>query len=132
MKTRLAITISAFAFQSATAFAGPSSYVCSIEGFQVAPGPNAESLEWVGELATQTTVAIDRATGLVIHPVIGNTGFVQVTLMHRGSDTTSFRSIADSGSGGNARYYEVLEFTEGSEKPFVAIAEGIAYWGSCQ
>ncbi len=121
----------ALAIQLTSASAGPSSYVCQILGFQVAPGPNSDDLQWVGDLAMKTSVAIDRNTGRVIHPSIGNTSFQQVILLNRGSAGWSFKSIADSGNGGNVRYYEVQEFAEGPNKPFVAIADGIAYWGTC-
>jgi hypothetical protein len=111
--------------------AGGGSYVCEIDGFQLPPAQDAELLEWVGELAMETTVAIDRETGRVIHPVIGNTSFNDITVLNRGSGSWSFKALADSGDGGHVRYYEVSEYVESAEKPFVVVADGIAFWGTC-
>jgi hypothetical protein len=78
------------------------------------PGSNTKNREWVGETAMETTVAIDRATGRVIHPIIGNTSFNYVTLLNEGSALAwSFKALADSGAGGNVRYYEVHEHVLG-------------------
>lgn len=111
--------------------AGPSSYVCQIASFKT-PGTNTESREWVGETAMETTVAIDRGTGRVIHPVIGNTSFNNVTLLNEGSASWGFKALADSGEGGHVRYYEVHEYDEGAVKAFLAVADGIAFFGECR
>ena len=111
--------------------AGPSSYVCQITDFKI-PGANTENREWVGETAMETAVAIDRETGRVIHPVIGNTSFNSVTLLNEGSDSWGFKALADSGEGGHIRYYEVHEYDEGAVKPFLAVADGIVFFGECR
>jgi len=80
----------------------------------------------------ETTVAIDRKTGRVIHPVIGNTSFNYVTLLNEGSDSWSFKVLADSGKGGHVRYYEVHEYDEGAAKPFLAVSDGIVFAGECR
>ncbi len=76
----------------------------------------------------EDTVAIDRVTGRVIHPVIGNTSFNNVTLLNEGSASWGFKAIADSGEGGHIRYYEVHEYDEGASKAFLAVADGIAFF----
>ncbi|WBU58729.1 hypothetical protein [Paracoccus sediminicola] len=111
--------------------AGPSSYICQFTNFKI-PGTNTENREWVGEKAMETTVAIDRITGRVIHPVIGNTSFSNVTLLNEGSASWGFKALADSGEGGHVRYYEVQEYDEGDVKTFLAIADGIAFFGECR
>ena len=111
--------------------AGPSSYVCDITDFRI-PGTNTENREWVGETAMETTVAIDRRTGRVIHPVIGNTSFNNVTLLNEGSASWGFKAFSDSGEGGNVRYYEVHEYDESAVKTFLAVADGIAFFGECR
>lgn len=80
----------------------------------------------------ETTVAIDRDTGRVIHPTIGNTVFPVITVLNRGSDQWSFKVMADSGEGGHVRFYEVHEYVEGTVKPLVAVVDGIAFWGTCR
>ena len=113
--------------------AGPTSYVCEITGFQIPPAPDAELREWVGKEAMKTTVAIDRMTGRIIHPVIGNTSFTHVTLLNRGSRLAwNFKALADSGDGGHVRYYEVHETVPDPKKTFLAVADGIAFWGTCE
>lgn len=111
--------------------AGLSSYVCEITDFRI-PGTDTENEEWVGEAAMETTVAIDRKTGRVIHPTIGNTSFNNVTLLNEGSASWAFKSFADSGEGGHIRYYEVHEYDEGPVKTFLAVASGIAFFGECR
>lgn len=111
--------------------AGLSSYVCQITDFKI-PGENTKNREWIGEAAMETTVAIDRRTGRVIHPVIGNTSFNSVTLLNEGSASWGFKALADSGEGGHIRYYEVHEYDEGAIKSFLAVADGIAFFGECR
>lgn len=111
--------------------AGQSSYVCQITDFQI-PDKNIENMDWVGETAMETTVAIDRKTGRVVHPVIGNTSFNSVTLLNEGSRSWAFKALADSGQGGHIRYYEVHEQDEGAVKTFLAVADGIAFFGECR
>ena len=113
--------------------AGPSSYICQITDYKV-PGSNinVKNSEWVGEAAMETTVAIDRKTGRVIHPVIGNTSFNNVTLLNEGSASWGFKAFADSGAGGHVRYYEVHEYDVGAVKAFLAVADGIAFLGECR
>jgi hypothetical protein len=41
----------------------------------MAPPGGFDYAEWIGENAKETTVAIDRQTGIVIHPTIGNAQF---------------------------------------------------------
>lgn len=111
--------------------AGPSTYICQITDFKI-PGTNTEDREWLGETAMETTFAIDRKTGRVIHPVIGSTSFNNVILLNEGSASWSFKAFADSGDGGNIRYYEVHEYDEGAAKPFLAVSDGIAFFGKCR
>jgi len=111
--------------------AGPSSYVCQITDFKI-PGTNTDGREWVGKTATETTVTINRRTGRVIHPIIGNTNFNNVTLLNEGSASWGFKALADSGEGGHVRYYEVHEYDEGAVKAFLAVADGIAFFGECR
>ena len=80
----------------------------------------------------ETTVAIDRGTGRVIHPVIGSTSFNSVTVLNKGSASWGFKALADSGEGGHIRYYEVREYNEGAVKPFLAVADGMAFFGECR
>tara|TARA_R110002049_G_scaffold306707_1_gene505645 strand:+ start:2209 stop:2595 length:387 start_codon:yes stop_codon:yes gene_type:complete len=110
--------------------AGISSYICEITDFKM-PGADTENREWLGETAMKTSVAIDRRTGRVIHPVIGNTSFNNVTLLNEGSASWSFKVFADSGEGGNVRYYEVHEYDPGATKAFLAVSDGIAFIGEC-
>lgn len=111
--------------------AGPSSYTCSIENFH-SPSSMSKSFDWIGQQAMKSQVGIDRNTGRVIHPVIGNTSFNEVTLLNRGSANWSFKALADSGNGGNVRYYEVHEYSDGAAKPFLAVADGLIYFGWCE
>lgn len=110
--------------------AGPSNYVCQITSFEI-PGTKTSDREWVGETAMETTVAIDRRTGRAVHPVIGNTSFNNVTLLNEGSQSWGFKALADSGEGGHVRYYEVQEYEKGAVKTFLAVADGIAFFGEC-
>ncbi|MFG6552462.1 hypothetical protein [Sulfitobacter sp. 1A16808] len=109
---------------------GPSSYICEITDFNI-PGGDVENREWVGEAAMETTVAIDRKTGRVIHPTIGNASFTNVTVLNEGSPSWGFKVLADSGNGGHIRYYEVHEHDVGATKAFLAVSDGIAFIGRC-
>lgn len=114
-----------------TVEAGPTSYVCELSGFQIVSGQLDETLQWVGENALRTSLAIDRITGRVIHPSVGSTGFKDVTVLNPGSSDWSFKAVASSVDGGWVRYYEVKEYEEGLTKGFVLVADGHAYWGTC-
>jgi hypothetical protein len=113
-------------------FAGPTCYSYEIEGFEIPPAEGSEQLEWVGINAIKTTVGIDRMTGRVIHPSFGNTSYDEINLLNSGSTDWSFKVVADDGDGGWVRYYEVSEYKLGLVKPFLAVADGILYWGSCR
>jgi hypothetical protein len=124
----------AVALLPSTGNAGPFSYVCQIEGFQAPPGQDTEGSRYFGEMAMGTPLNIDRDTGRVIHPVIGNESYhtADVTLINRGSEGWSFKAIAGAEFSGHIRYYEVHEYEDGPDKPFLAVADGVAYWGTCR
>ncbi|MEJ8563418.1 hypothetical protein QTO30_20775 [Yoonia sp. GPGPB17] len=82
--------------------------------------------------AQRTAMTIDRETGRVIHSSLGNTSFNHIMILNSGSSDWSFKVIADSGQGGNIRYYEVAEYVEGPDKPLLVVADGGSYWGMCQ
>ena len=111
--------------------AGTTNYVCKITDFK-SPGEDNEDKHWIGEIAKESMVAIDRATGLVDHPVIGNVSFRNTVLLNKGSSSWNFKVISDSGNGGHVRSYEVHEIDEGVSKGFVAISDGTAFIGSCR
>ena len=61
--------------------AGPYSYICEITDYALLPAlPGllgaSGNIEPFGEDAKEDSVAIDRRTGIVIHPLIGNTNFL--------------------------------------------------------
>jgi hypothetical protein len=126
------VAAAAMAIFPSLSTAGPTSYSCEIEGFKISPAEGSEQLEWVGMNAMKTTVGIDRMSGRVIHPSIGNTSFNEIKLLNSGSSDWSFKVVADDGNGGWVRYHEVKEYWLGLDKPFLAVAEGILYWGSCR
>jgi hypothetical protein len=126
------VAAAAMAIFPSLSTAGPTSYSCEIEGFKIPPAEGSEQLEWVGINAMKTTVGIDRMTGRVIHPSIGNTSFNEINLLNFGSSDWSFKVVADDGEGGWVRYYEVEEYSASVQKPFLAVADGILYWGSCR
>ena len=86
--------------------AGPSSYYSEIEEFRLV---DEVSSGHFAQEAMSSPIAIDRKTGRVVHPWVGNTSFLEVILINRGSDSWSFRSVAHSGPAGPAAYYEVKE-----------------------
>jgi hypothetical protein len=106
--------------------AGPTSYICTISGYHV-----TEDREDWAEMMKKWTIAVDRRTGSTIHPSLGNTSYNYFTLLNSGSDSYSFREIADSGHGGSVKYMTVEEYAETAEKPFVVIDNGDTYWGKC-
>jgi hypothetical protein len=120
-----------------SARAASSSYICTIETYQY-PGDENPGDRYLGELALETTVAIDRRTGATIHPVLGNTSFRKTTVLNAGSNDWSFKVLSESGTGsgapvgGHVIYVEVEEWAEGFRKPFLAVAQGIAFLGYCE
>jgi hypothetical protein len=139
MKTVLAVAAAAASLtaQLGAAEAAPFSYICTVQSYHDPEGPNDGS-DWLGKMAMETTVAIDRRTGAIIHPVLGNTGYRKTTVLDFGGEEWSFKVLSESGHlpndppiGGNTLYVEVEEFDEGFQKPFVAIQGGTAYLGYC-
>lgn len=117
------------------ATAGPFSYICEIEGFLVPPGQETEGSQYLGKTVMETPfLDIDRDTGRVAHPLIGNESYFaeDVTLIDRGSERWSFKAIAGTEVAGHVRYYEVHEYVDGPDKPLLAVADGVAYWGTCR
>jgi len=114
------------------AFAGSTSYICSIEGFHVPDHLGDAVAEMRFKDAQRTALTIDRETGRVTHSSLGNTSFNHIRILNFGSSDWSFKVIADSGQGGNIRYYEVAEYVEGQDKPLLVVADGGSYWGMCQ
>jgi hypothetical protein len=111
-----------------SANAGPISYICTITEFSMY---GDEDREWTAKRAMEQTIAVDRRTGAVIHPVIATSEYHNVRVLNFGDDNWSFKLFADSGEGQHTIYIEVREFYEGEKKPFVAVQDGIAYTGFC-
>lgn len=133
------LTVAAQAVTSLFLIASPLnaalySYICTVEAVH---SPEGE-VDAYGTLAQETTVAIDRRTGAIIHPVIGNTTYRTTTVLEYGSEDWSFRVLSESGTasddptGGNVVYAEVAEYKEGFRKPFLAVKDGVAYMGYCE
>ena len=118
---------------SESAMGGPFSYRCTIENYFVANQPGKR--EWVAQQAMKSEVIVDRRTGRVFHPAIGNEYFENVIVLDKGSSEWSFKSLAfvqsEQTGGSFVRYIEVYEFEEGEVKRFMAVAEGITYSGVC-
>jgi hypothetical protein len=117
--------------------AAPFSYICAIEAFH-GHMDDEERVNFLGNLAMKTTVAIDRRTGALIHPVVGNTSYRTTTVLADGDESSAFKLLSESGtapdelSGGNIIYAEVEEYAKGARKPFLLIDSGIAYFGYCE
>lgn len=112
---------------------GTTSYICQI--IRTASLIPDETSKWFADEAKKNTAAIDRKTGRVIHPVIGNTNFAAIEVIHAGSSQNSFKALAQTlpGRRGNfVRYYEVREFHEGFQKPFLAVVDSTVYFGTCR
>lgn len=84
----------------------PSSTCCEIEEYR--PADEASSGHFAQE-AMSSPIAMHRITGRVVHPWVGNTSFLEVILINRGSNTWSFRSVTRNGPAGPAAYYEMKE-----------------------
>ena len=116
--------------------AGPNTYTCTIEGWHTS---NPEAFNYIFESAQHETIQVNRDTGQVFHSRLGNTSFNQIHLLNRGSRDWSFKVFSDSGrqlfgqgnSGGTTHYFEVHEFVESREKPFIGVDEGFVFWGTC-
>lgn len=127
-------TAGAFLLAAACAlpvWAGPTSYICTITDFLGPPGMPIGT----AEMAAETTLAIDRITGRVIHPILGNTSFPFIEVIDPGSDEWSFKVFARSAADGphmHVWYYQVDEYETGLVKPFLAVGEGFAFVGSCE
>lgn len=111
--------------------AGPVSYSCEIEGFRGTVGHPEVSQAWA-ELHADTTIAIDRTTGQVIHPGLGNINFDSINLIHPGDDERSFAAVAVAGGGNTVFFYEVQEWVESDQKPFTIVGRFNVYWGNCR
>jgi len=117
--------------------AAPYSYICTVEAYH-GPKDDEGLVDYLGNLAMETTVAIDRRTGAIIHPILGNTTYRTTTVLNYGNESWAFRVLSESGttqddpSGGHIVYAEVAEYAEGFRKPFLAVDRGIAYFGYCE
>ena len=119
---------------STSAGAGLTSYTCTIEGFNtIAP----ESNQWLLEESQSETIQVDRRTGQVYHSRLGNSMMRNIYLLNEGDGDWSFKVFADSGrgpnniAGGSTHYFQVDEFIQSFTKPFIAVSNGMAFWGSC-
>jgi hypothetical protein len=125
--------------QLSAAAAAPFSYICTIQSYHNPEGPTA-GVVFFGELAMETTMAIDRRTGAIIHPVLGNTAYRKTTVLDFGDKEWSFKALSESGHnpnepnpiGGNTVYIEVAEFTDAIQKPFIVVQSGTVYLGYCE
>ncbi|SMX25242.1 hypothetical protein [Boseongicola aestuarii] len=123
----------ALLFLPGIGLAGPSTYTCEISDYREIDGDTDNSL---AEFAMESSVAIDRATGLVIHPTLGNSVYDKVELLSFGSSGWSFRAVAITegfdGKGGPGAYYEVKEWEDGPKKPMVIVDGGVVFFGECE
>ena len=131
----IALIVAASAFCSAVQAAGLS-YVCEVTDFLIPPG-QSKNAKWMAEVAAEVkgkTVTIDRQTGHVIGPVLGNSFFPRKEVLDFGSEDWSYDSIALSAGPEHftVNFYQVKEFHQGLEKPFLAVVDGTAYVGTCR
>ncbi len=112
------------------AHGAPDSYYCEVISHQAPPQKGGEDLEWVGETAKEQAFTIDRKTGRVIHPVLGNANALERIILTSGDSSSRFRLLSRWPSG-EGMYVEVQEFEEGPRKPFIAVLDMRAYFGFC-
>jgi hypothetical protein len=86
----------------------------------------------------ETLLVVDRKTGRVDHPTLGNM-YMDVTLLDHGTSEWGFKLLSESKKNGGAPvggrhtvYIEVREFENSIDKPLAIIAGGILYWGTCR
>lgn len=135
-KLAIGAILACFLFTASRAFAGAETYVCQIYGFN-APSTD-EGGAYIGKMAMDAVLVIDRKTGRVSHPTLGNT-YMDVTLLDYGTSDWGFKLISESKKNGGAPsggrhvlYIEVKEFEGSREKPLAIISEGVVYWGACK
>ena len=120
---------------SSPSVAATNYYICNIEGWH---STQPDVFRQLYARYMIEPIGVDRDTGEVTHVVFGNTSFNNVYLLNRGSQEWSFKVFADSGRtlmgeenyGGHTHYLEVHEFAAG-DKPFIGVADGTTFWGSC-
>jgi len=125
-------------FVGSPALSGPFSYQCTIKDFFIAHLPDQRS--WLAREAMKHVLTIDRRSGRAFHPYVGTDAFESVILIDRGSSEWAFKSAAIvrgvTSPGSFFRYYELYEYSESDQKPFMAmalaIADGITYSGECR
>jgi hypothetical protein len=109
------------------------SFVCTIEGYY----PPSSTTEALGN--KDKPIYVDRYTGEITHPWLGNTYYSNIVLLSSGFGGWGFKVISFSPrpdtptAGGVASHYvEIETFAEGKGKPFAAISSGVNYWGTCR
>lgn len=129
MKLTIVILIAAVMTLSATA-GHAASYRCEIE--KVSHSDSDPTAEWQAETAKKFNVVIDRVSGKVFHPTIGNESFKTIVVLNKGSSENSFKVLSISASRIWIRTYQVQEFVEGNKKPFFAAIDSFAVFGTCE
>ncbi len=121
--------------------AAANSYRCTFtEVFTVSPAGDREENALRDYLLSQVAV-VDRKTGKVFHPEFGNEFYKERKILDSGSKDSSFKVIALSGQNStradgqlfqNVSYFQINEYIEGQDKPFVAVAGGTIGIGFCK
>lgn len=109
------------------------SYVCRIEGYHSLVEVNREIF------ALDDPLYVDRQSGQITHPWLGNTYYAHIVLLSSGSDEWSFKVISfsprpespDKG-GVHSHWFEILTWEDGVKKPFQGSSDNMSFWGSCQ
>lgn len=118
------------AIQCVSALAGSDGYVCTVRSFHRLGDAGTLSTEPKDPIVGQE-FTVDRSTGKILGRYISNSSF-KTEVLDAGSKTQSFKTIAKSHAGFlHVIYYQVLEFAEGSRKPFVLMDGSLIYAGTC-
>lgn len=109
------------------------SFVCSIEGYYPQSDFTARFVD------DEKPIYVDRYTGEITHPFLGNTYYPNIILLSSGFGGWGFKVISfsprpktPSEGGVHSHYFEIITFENGETKPFRAISDGVNFWGTCR
>lgn len=109
--------------------AGPDSYRCIIT--RVETSEARYNADWVESTAKGTPIVIHRRSGLVIHPILGNSGLGDPVIVDPGGSGNGYLLLSFSRAGGFMNVYRVQEWAETPRKPFFAAFDYSAFFGYC-
>jgi hypothetical protein len=131
-----ALSVVIISIGNVNASQGGDDYRCTIERFSQAQGDIGPSYKMLKEGFVGKQFTVDRASGITVG-VLKNSTNSSPTVIDRGNRENSFKVVsmlsADQGMPGTTvTALNVMEFVEGSRKPFNFMINDAVFFGTCE